>query len=98
MITAPSRPPLSTYNTRTTTHMHVSKELLLASSERLLGTSHASSLGPSKSEGLSISTIEDNDLPRSMLLCIAAKSMGLVPDKGNDHAVEVEEEHDQMEA
>ena len=28
---------------------------------------------------------------------LAEKSVRLVPDKGNDHAVEVEEEHDQVE-
>lgn len=35
--------------------------------------------------------------PCSIALCHATKSVGLVPDKGNDHAVEVEEEHDQVE-
>jgi hypothetical protein len=46
---------------------------------------------------MSILDIEISDLPRSVVLHLAAKSVGLVPDEGDDHAVEVEEEHDQVE-
>lgn len=32
------------------------------------------------------------------ILCLVAQSMSFVTDQGNDHAVEVEEEHEEMEA